>query len=226
MTVHRQARFEPTLGSTEFLLVRHGESAHIADGESFPMLDGQGNPGLHPDGFAQAERVADRLENEEIAAIYVTPLLRTAQTATPLAQRLRLPLVVEPDLREVHLGEWDGTSILRKGAHPTIARMKSEERWDVIPGAEPLEQFNARLVVAIERIASRHRDERVLVVSHAGAIGEILRTATEASRGFAFTGVDNGSISHLIVGEKWTLRKFNDTAHLQVGFSTTAQALT
>jgi probable phosphoglycerate mutase len=45
-------------------------------------------------------------------------------------------------------------------------------------------------------------------------IGQILETITEA-RSFAFSGADNGSISHIVVqGDAMTLRRFNDTAHL------------
>jgi 2,3-bisphosphoglycerate-dependent phosphoglycerate mutase len=66
----------------------------------------------------------------------------------------------------------------------------------------------------VERIAAAHRDERVAVFTHGGTIGELLAQAT-GSEPFAFTGSDNGSISELVVTpQKWILRRFNDTAHL------------
>jgi probable phosphoglycerate mutase len=46
-------------------------------------------------------------------------------------------------------------------------------------------------------------------------IGTILSIAT-GGRPFAFIGADNASISQLIVsGDGWSLRRFNDTAHLE-----------
>ena len=47
-------------------------------------------------------------------ALFVTPLARTQQTAAPLADELALEPLVEPDLREVYLGDWEGMF----GRHP------------------------------------------------------------------------------------------------------------
>src|SRR2546429_8875525 len=101
---YRQLQFVRPPGATEILLVRHGESAPAREGEDFPLVDGQGDPALDPVGHVQAEAVAERLANEDISAIYVSTLQRTAQTAAPLAARLGLTPAVEPGLREVYLG--------------------------------------------------------------------------------------------------------------------------
>jgi probable phosphoglycerate mutase len=56
-------------------------------------------------------------------------------------------------------------------------------------------------------------------------IGEIMNIAT-GSTGFAFTGADNASISHIVVvGDTWVVRCWNDTSHLGSTFSTAAQPL-
>jgi 2,3-bisphosphoglycerate-dependent phosphoglycerate mutase len=175
---------------------------------------------LAPTGREQAERVADRLEHEQVDALYVTSLRRTAETAAPLADRTGLEARVEADLREVHLGEWEGGLFRQKVAEgdPVVARLFTEERWDVIPGAEPHERLLGRIRGAIGRIVAAHPDQRVVVVSHGGVIGQVLALAAGA-RSFAFTGCDNGSISHLVVtGDRWIIRRFNDTAHLAGGF--------
>jgi probable phosphoglycerate mutase len=66
----------------------------------------------------------------------------------------------------------------------------------------------------------------VVAVAHGGTIGEALRQATD-SRPWAFVGADNGSISHLVViGDRWLLRRYNDTTHMDGGFSSEGQALT
>src|SRR4051794_308488 len=89
-TEYRQGRFRRPPGACEILLVRHGESGPARPGEPFPLVDGQGDPALDPVGVEQAKRAADRLieSGQEIAAIYVTTLRRTHQTAAPLASRL------------------------------------------------------------------------------------------------------------------------------------------
>ena len=217
---YRQTRFRRPAGATEILLVRHGESEPLVPGHPFPLVDGHGDPALGPEGHEQAKRVAARLATQRIAAIYVTTLRRTAQTAAPLAAELGLTPTVEPDLREVHLGEWEGELFRQRVAegHPIAVRMSEEERWDVIPGGEPKDDFVARLRAGLGRIAAAHPDERVAVFTHGGVIGQLLALAVGTERGFAFVGADNGSISHLVLhGDRWILRRFNDTAHLTDG---------
>ena len=224
----RQLRFLRPPGAAELFLVRHGESAGAVEGEPFPLVDGQGDPPLREEGHEQARRVAERLAGEDISAIYVSTLQRTAQTAAPLAERLGLEPRVEADLREVHLGEWEG-GLFRKHvaeAHPLAVKMRLEQRWDVIPGAEPADEFRARVRRVITALAERHADETIAVFAHGGTIGEVLAMATGA-RPFAFTGADNGSISQIVMlGDTWTVRRYNDTAHLQLALSSAPQPLT
>ena len=213
-----QRRFSPPPGSCEILLVRHGESAPHVEGQSFPLVDGHGDPPLSPAGVDQAERTAERLAatGERIAAVYVTTLQRTHQTAAPLLARLGQEATVEPDLREAYLGEWEGGEFRRRVSEndPIVVRMYEEERWDVIPGGEPAADFTARVRRGIERIAAAHPDELVVAVVHGGVIGEVMNIASRTS-GFTFVGSDNASISHVVVdGDRWIIRRFNDTSHL------------
>lgn len=221
----RQHRFTPPPGSTELILVRHGESQPAVPGRPFPAVDGHGDPALSPQGREQAAKVCARLAGEQIDAIYVTKLRRTQETAANLVLTSGLEPVVDPDLHEVHLGEWEGGALrwhLAEG-HPLAARMFDEERWDVIPGAEPQADFAARVQRGIERIAAAHPDQRVAVFTHGGVIGQVLSHATGARR-FAFGGCDNASISHLVVrGDRWVLRRFNDTTHLDDALTVAGQ---
>jgi 2,3-bisphosphoglycerate-dependent phosphoglycerate mutase len=212
----RQRPFEPPPGAAELLLIRHGQSERYVDGTPFPLVGGHGDPSLSVQGQEQARRVCARLAAAGIDAIYVTALCRTAQTAAPLAARLGLDPQVEDGLREVYLGEWEG-GLLRKmvaDGHPISQRVLAEERWDVIPGAEPAAEFAGRVRAAIERLAAAHPGQRVAAFTHGGVIGEALAQAS-GSRPFAFNGADNASISRLVIsGDRWILRGFNDTAHL------------
>ncbi len=217
----RQLRFERPAGATSILLVRHGESIPIRPGESFPLVDGHGDPELDPRGVEQAERIGARLSRprfgEKLAAIYVTNLRRTAQTAAPLSAALSIGPAVEAGLREVHLGDWEGGLYrikLREGG-PIAQRLWKEGRWDVIPGAEPDEHFVERIRAAVGRIAAAHPDETVAAFTHGGVIGRVMAEATGASP-LAFAGASNGSISEIVVTpERWSVRTYNDIAHLE-----------
>lgn len=227
-TEYRQFRFALPPGGTDILLVRHGESAPAREGHPFPMVDGHGDPPLADEGEREAELVGDRLAVEPLDAVYVSGLRRTVQTAAPLAKRLGITPAVEPGLREVRLGEWEGGLFRIRVAenHDVAQRMWETQRWDVIPGAESTEDLAARVRAAIERIAAAHPDQRVAVFTHGGVIGQVLAMATGAT-GFAFIGADNASITQLVVtGERWIVRRYNDTTHLQPGFTIRPEPLT
>lgn len=224
---HRQFRFTLPPGATEILLVRHGESAPARADRPFPLADGHGDPPLAPEGEREAELVGDRLAVEPIDAVYVTSLRRTHQTAAPLAKRLNITPRVEPDLREVLLGEWEGGLFRIRVAerHEYAVRMWETQRWDAIPGAESTEDLAARVRAAIGRIAAAHPDGHVVVFTHGGVIGQIVSMAT-GSEPFAFIDADNASITQLVVTEdRWIIRRFNDTAHLHPAFSVRPEPL-
>lgn len=211
-----QEPYQGPPGSTELYLVRHGASADAVEGEDFELIEGQGDPPLSDIGREQAELVAARLAHHRFAALYVTTLRRTAETAAPLVRLTGLTPLVEPDLREVFLGEWERGQFRQKmaDADPVAVRMMTEERWDVVPGAESPAAFGARVRNAVERIAAAHPDSRVVAFSHGAAIAQVLADAT-GSRPFAFLMSDNTAIARLVLTpDRWVLRGFNDTAHL------------
>jgi len=203
-------------GSTELVFVRHGASADSVEGESFELVEGQGDPALSEAGRHQAEQVALRLALEPVDGLYVSSLRRTAETAAALVERTGIHPVVDPDLREVFLGEWEGGLLRQKAVDgdPMFERVLREQRWDVVPGAESRAVFGGRLRRAVERIAAAHPGGKVVVFSHGAAIGEILAQAS-GSEPFAFINSDNTGISRMVVTpERWIVRGYNDTAHL------------
>lgn len=212
----RQHRFTPPKGAADLLLIRHGETQAAVRGQSFPMVDGQGDPALHAEGEVQAQAVATRLRGEPIDAIYVTTMQRTHQTAAPLAEALGITPRVEADLREVFLGDWDGGEFRFRAAQndPAILRARDKECWGELPGAETTAALQARVRAGLQRIATAHPDQLVAVVVHGGVIGAALAIAT-GSRAFGFNGANNGSISRLVMhGDQMILRGFNDVSHL------------
>jgi 2,3-bisphosphoglycerate-dependent phosphoglycerate mutase len=213
---HRQTRWVAPEGSTELLLIRHGATVGlVSDSDRFPTVDGHGDPGLSEDGFRQAELVAERLANEHIHAVYVTNLVRTHQTAAPLAKRLGLTPIVEADLREVFLGEWEGgmTRVHAASGDPRWLRAMEEGEWGHIPGAETTAQLTTRCIRGLHRIEASNRGKRVICVVHGGVIAAVLGHI--AGTQLAFQGAENTSINHLVaMGDRWRVRSYNDVAHL------------
>jgi probable phosphoglycerate mutase len=205
----------------EIILVRHGSTngdtvnrAHI---EGFV----HGDPPLSAEGLAQANALAARLQGEAISRIFVTPLQRTHQTAAPLAALTGIAPLTIAELREVHLGDWEHEFQERAAAKdPLVLKMYSEESWEVIPNAEKMDHFAARIRCGIEKIVGLVKpDSTSLAFMHGGSISEVCRQAT-GSRRFAFVSVQNTSITRIIVHADghWSLLCFNDVGHVNRAF--------
>jgi probable phosphoglycerate mutase len=215
-----QEDYSRPAGSIEVVLIRHGASQAAVEDQPFELLEGQADPALSPAGERQARAVARYLAHEPLSALYVTPLRRTAQTAAPLAEVARLAPVVVPELREVHLGELDGGAfrIAVRRRDPIVAQVFREQRWDVIPGAESMEDFAARTRAGLQRMVEGLEPGRTIAaVVHGGVIGELCRQASD-SRPFAFVHADNGSLTRLVLLPEghWWVRSFNEGGHLRV----------
>ncbi|MEX1218473.1 MAG: histidine phosphatase family protein [Acidimicrobiales bacterium] len=211
-----QRPMEAPPGATQILLIRHGQSAAFVEGEPFPLVEGQGDPPLTAHGHWQAAQVGERLRHVDLAAVYVTTLQRTSQTAAPLIGHLGLDAMVEPGLREIHLGEWEGGIFRQKVANrdPVFLEVERTQDWAAIPGAESFAELQSRVIASIERMHRNHPNQTVAAVSHGGAIGAALSYAT-GSKPLAFASTDNGSIAHLVVlDDRWVIRRYNDTGHL------------
>ena len=215
---HAQRRFVLPPNATEVTLLRHGATVAAVEGAPFPLAGGHGDPPLSELGEAQAARACARLAEDPPSLIAVSGLVRTVRTAADLVAATGLEPLVVPDLREVHLGDWEAGEwrIRMARADPVAVRVLTEQRWDVIPGAESREQFGGRVRRGVEAVAAAAGlGARAVAVVHGGVIGELCHQATE-SRPFGFVHAENCSLTRLIVWQDGglTLQGFNDVAHL------------
>jgi probable phosphomutase (TIGR03848 family) len=148
------------------LLVRHGLT-DLSDTRLIGRIPGIS---LNEKGRVQARAAADLVAPLPLTAIFSSPMERTQQTATALADLKGLPLEVVDGLLEVDYGEWAGQEfkVLRKTdlwkvvqQHPSGARF---------PGGESVREAQARIVAAIEAILGRHPGGVVAAFSHSDMI--------------------------------------------------------
>ena len=154
---------------TTLFLVRHGltaQTSHVLYGRT---------PGIYLDhrGAAQAAELVGRFEGVRLTAIYTSPLERCVQTVEPLGAARRLPLRHDSALLEMDLGSWTGRTLGQVRRLKAWHSVQQTPSTFAFPGGEAFTHAQARVVGALERIARRHRNGRVVVATH----GDIARIA-------------------------------------------------
>jgi len=159
---------------TEMWLVRHGET----DWNLRNIVQGQSDIPLNETGLAQARMIALKLKPEPFAAIYASDLDRARTTARIIAEQLNLPVRIDPRLREIQQGSWEGHAISEIIAlYPEDFRTRNDHpTLPAAVGAEPVAEVVARMVQAVNDIHAAHPDEKVLLVSHGFAISALYCT--------------------------------------------------
>jgi broad specificity phosphatase PhoE len=157
---------------TRVLLVRHGATQLSAE----DRFAGAVGVDLSEEGREQVKCLARRLAREKLAAVYASPLSRTVETATVLAEPHGLPIVRRPELREISHGRWEGLTRSQVEAQfPDEYRAWDEDPFTFAPqGGETGLGVLARALPAIRDIVVAHPGQVVLVVSHKATIRLLL----------------------------------------------------
>ncbi len=158
--------------TTRLYLVRHGATQLTAE----DRFAGDVGVDLSDEGRRQAAHLAARLADDQVTAIYCSPLGRTVETAAILARPHNLTPVHRDGLREISHGHWEGLS--RKD----VERRFGEEytAWEADPftfapeGGESGISVLARALPVIREIVVRHVGQNVLVVSHKATLRLII----------------------------------------------------
>ncbi|KFG66910.1 histidine phosphatase family protein [Microvirga sp. BSC39] len=184
--------------TTTFHLVRH--AAHDRVGT---ILCGR-MPGVHLGalGKAQAERLADRFANENVAAIHTSPLERAVETSEPIAARLGQSLEVSEDIAEIDFGAWSGTSFEALAQDPRWAAWNNARSNSRPPYGETMLEAQARIVGALEQLRHRYSDRTVILVSHSDVIkAALLYHLGLPVDAYGRFDIEPASISTLAVGD-------------------------
>lgn len=152
-------------------LLRHGET-ELGGG-----LRGSLDDALTERGWAQMRAAV--VEGGPWARVVSSPLQRCARFADELAQRLELPLELEADLQELHFGAWEGQSAaaLMETDAEALGLFWADPYAFTPPQGEPVAQFSARVLAAVERLHRAYAGQRVLLISHGGVMRLLLAQA-------------------------------------------------
>jgi broad specificity phosphatase PhoE len=161
-----------TMNATRLLLVRHGATALTAE----DRFSGSVGVDLSDEGRAQVRRLGERLAHAPIAAVYASPLSRTAETAAILAEPHALTPIPRDGLREISHGRWEGLT-----RHDVESRYPDEyAAWESDPftfapqGGESGVAVLARALPVLREIVVSHVGQNVMVVSHKATLRLLL----------------------------------------------------
>ena len=157
------------------LLIRHAQTTWNAAGR----VQGQADPPLSPRGREQCSALARRMAGQQIDALHSSDLERARLTAAAVAGATGLAVQLEPGLREVGLGQWEGIDgkRLREEYPEQHRRWLAEPTWDIVPGGEGSAAFTERVMQTLSRLLKgRTDDATVALVTHIGVIRTVLST--------------------------------------------------
>lgn len=151
---------------TTLLLVRHGET----DWNDERRWQGHADRPLNDVGRAQARELAETLTGRAIDAVYASDLARARETAELVAAPLGLSVELDAGLREVDVGDWAGRRVSEIERDDPEAFRRWQEGLQGWRGGESYDEMGERVVSTLLRIADRHPDETILIVTHGGSI--------------------------------------------------------
>lgn len=199
---------------TELVLIRHGET----EWNSQHRCQGHLDIPLSEHGLAQSKAVAAYVAQQTWDALYSSDLLRAAMTAEQIAATTQMHIVKDERLRERKLG------ILQGLTHKEFAERYPEEyrlfysedsEWR-IPEGESQREASERIVEACRDIAVNHPGERVLVVTHGGCIGYMMKWVmglpAHAQRRWSIYNC--GLHTFHVRGDGWRMVRWGETAYL------------
>ena len=197
-------------------LARHAQTASSA----VDSFNGRRDLPLTEAGREQARKLGQRLAGARFAAVYRSPLGRTAETARLIAPSLEARVL--EGLTEIDYGQWEGLSARDAEALDPrrYAAWVADPAAVPPPGGETAGQVASRATAALREILSRHEATGLpaLAISHKATLRILAAALTGAPvSGYRVRwGQDECALNlvELRSGKEPFLRLWNDTSHL------------
>ncbi|KQW73483.1 phosphoglycerate kinase [Phenylobacterium sp. Root77] len=154
----------------DIFVVTHAESLHHVE----DVVGGWHDTSLTERGRRQADAIAARvaeLVDGRAVEIYASDLKRAYETAEPIGARLGVPIVADPDLREISYGVAGGKPqawLDERIRFPSRDGDRLDNRMGV-EGAETKREFATRVYRGVDRVIAG-RSPTAVIVTHGFAM--------------------------------------------------------
>jgi len=176
---------------SQLCLVRHGQTDWNLEGR----YHGQSDVPLNENGRAQARTLAQQLQGSSFVAIYTSDLQRARETAEIIAAAIHLPVTLEPRLREINQGEWEGQLVdVIKSRYAELWQQRTLDPTSVrSPGGETVGEVAKRVYTALNDIARLHSPGLVLIATHGLALATVICKVRGIPLGQAYTMIPDNA---------------------------------
>ncbi len=202
------------LKTINLILIRHGET----NWNLTQKCQGFSDIELNQNGRRQIKELAQSLKSEEISAVYSSDLRRAKDTAVQIAKFHNLSINVDPDLREMNQGKFEGLSFIeiRELYSELLTEWRKDPESVRIPGGETLIEVQERAWKSVQRIIKTHHNENVVAVSHNFTIITLLcKFKGIGLRDFFNFKIKAASKNVVIINKgSFKIDRQNDTTHL------------
>lgn len=199
---------------SDLYLVRHAQSEWNAAGR----WQGQADPPLSELGLRQARELAVRFPDAPVERLLSSDLQRALATAAPLAERFGVDVEIDPSLRELDVGSWQGRTRAEIEAAEPGAMSRYYEGSPGWTGGETFDDHELRVAGVAQRIASLDAEGAAVVVTHGGTLRAIVRTLLEIphAQRWRISGPGHVTLTHLTASPNgWRLVTFNGSVDLE-----------
>jgi probable phosphoglycerate mutase len=199
-------------GVRRIYLVRHGETlyrgAALASGSRYDLTDR---------GVEQLRALAELFRTIEVDRVVASPLARSFDTASIIAEAIARPVIVDEDLREIIAGSYEG-----KTGHEIFSEVlrffvSPETTWDTpYVGGETYRQLRARGELFLERVLADASWRTLVAVAHGGINNALLSVVLGKDETAGLLNVEQDFACVNVLdhdGQRFILRLLNFTSY-------------
>jgi len=201
--------------TVRLILIRHGLTLWNHE----LRYQGHTDTKLSSDGIRQALALRERIRDEKLTAIFSSDLARAVETAKIIAAPHRLEVQINPLLREINFGVWEGLTYqdIERDYPEQLKIWRDAPHLLTVERAETFAELKERALKGLQEILSAYPTGNIAVVTHGGTIAAMLcGLLNEPLSNMWKYRQKNAAINIVVIkGKEVALELMNDTSHLE-----------
>lgn len=197
------------------ILVRHGQTVWNKE----EIFRGRIDIDLDEVGIAQAKLLARTLGNQQINAVYSSPLKRAVNTAISIANYHQNKVCIDDHFIDMNYGKWEGKSCdeIKETFRDLYQKWIKDPHLIRIPDGETLNEVRLRAIIGLNQILDKYEGKTIIIVSHR-VVNKMLICALLGLENSSFWKIKQDTACFSIFDyddNNFTLTLHNESCHLK-----------